>query len=811
MSFNLPNPCLIGILLVVSTHSGPQLVFKYPPDIVNPSKKKKAFEDVSNNDYQDGDLNDDDNNDDRSSGDTSNSDDDWNVENMSFYVGTKKDVILFLDDQERRRHKPKDQKTSDYKHSVNLSLSIDSSSVAQKVLSNTSDKQQEWTMTDSGMSSGTLKKTASGLSGSRRSSTSKKSIKGNTADYMKSLILGYEPDYLSEMLCPPRQMCNSRFEIMIDDLIFLGLPIHTLEDGSWRPNDSKRIASRKLSKIRYKNHEDDKSRKGSTEDSSPANTTVSDSKNSLNMFHLVFIMNPPIIESNYRIDEMFHYVISRLSLVLRYEQLKHNYVWNQVRLIAQIREDFRSMNTSDRFHNYLVERSSLCKLIADCYEQISKSNIANLSINKKLRSFQIPIKTEFSSLPEPTLPYIPGSNLSSTVNILANTGLVSIGETTRYGLNSPSPVTTYSSKFAFDNNGVFIDQDFIDEETDDNAEDIIYYALLLLDEPESIIKDIKTQPLSPLALFIRMIKPYESLLKLSNKIKAQKKYNLDLDQIKSFAFHLIYWRRARVILPLNPRSVYIVSPMAPLTIRLYEDISKFKEMFPTMPSLPHFLALLSSPSKKPRQFVSVIPSKDHKDIYLLALAWLIRHGYVTQLLTFLWLKVSKKVKIKVEEDLENEGLAANKKSKSKELKIEKRVNSGTDNTSKLNSNRSQADINQKHMVSSIDEHKSHGENGNSSKNLFYSIGTYIGLEEDEETIITDPGRATTLERRWINKIISEECKLSPDLVAIFYKLLKYMNGKTSLENLLLKGNISRSELRKLLFAIEDHIISVRHW
>ncbi|CCE73043.1 Piso0_000054 [Millerozyma farinosa CBS 7064] len=808
MSFNLPNPCLIGILLVVSTHSGPQLVFKYPPDIVNSLKKKKAFEDVSNNDSQYGASNDDD---EQSSGDKSYSDDDWNVENMNFYVGTKKDIISFLDDQERRRHKPKDRNTSDYKHSVSSSPSTDSASIAQKVSSNTSDKQPESTMTDSGMSSGTLKKTHSGVSGSRRSSASRKSIKGHTSDYMKSLILGYEPDYLSEMLCPPRQMCNSRFEIMIDDLIFLGLPIHSFEDGSWRQSDSKRVASRISSKIKYKSQEDDKSKKSSNENNAQDNPPAADSKNSLNMFHLVFIMNPPIIESNYRIDEMFHYVISRLSLVLRYEQSKHDYIWSQVRLIAQIREDFRSMNTTEEFHNFLVERSSLCKLIADCYEQISKSNIANLSINKKLRSFQIPIKTEFSSLPEPTLPYIPGSNLSSTVNILANTGLVSIGETTRYGLNSLDPVTSYSSKFALDNNGAFIDQDFIDEETDDNAEDIVYYALLLLDEPESIIKDIKTQPQSPLALFIRMIRPSESLLKLSNKIKTQKKNNLDLDQIKSFAFHLIYWRRARVILPLNPRSVYIVSPMAPLTIRLYEDISKFKDMFPTMPSLPHFLALLSSPSKKPRQFASIIPSKDHKDIYLLALAWLIRHGYVTQLLTFIWLKVSKKVKIKVEEDFENEGLDANKKNKSTESKIEKRINSGTDNTSKLNSNKAQSDSTRKNLVSNIDEHKNHIDNGNLSKNLFYSIGAYIGLEEDEETIITDPGRATTLERRWINKIISEECKLSPDLVVIFYKLLKYMNGKTSLENLLLKGNISRSELRKLLFAIEDHIISVRHW
>lgn len=31
MSLYLPNPCLQGILLAISTHNGPQLVYHYPP------------------------------------------------------------------------------------------------------------------------------------------------------------------------------------------------------------------------------------------------------------------------------------------------------------------------------------------------------------------------------------------------------------------------------------------------------------------------------------------------------------------------------------------------------------------------------------------------------------------------------------------------------------------------------------------------------------------------------------------------------------------------------------------------------------
>ena len=115
------------------------------------------------------------------------------------------------------------------------------------------------------------------------------------------------------------------------------------------------------------------------------------------MFHLVFVMNPPVIESNYRVDEMFHYVISRLSLVLRYEQQKHDYVSQQVKNILALRELLEGNES------LLTEKSSLSRVIRDCFEGISTSTIANLSINGKLRSFQIPIKTEFHSLPDPFL------------------------------------------------------------------------------------------------------------------------------------------------------------------------------------------------------------------------------------------------------------------------------------------------------------------------------------------------------------------------------------------------------------------------
>lgn len=715
MSLNLPNPSLIGILLVISTHSGPQLIYKYPFDLSNdPSRdeSKYALDDNEDDELYDHEESEDENevNENEMYGVNSRN---WDSKHIDYYMGTKSDLLKFLDEQDSRRRKitttsPSEEKHTKEKHGLTKTISKSSTMAS---LSTTSPPES--------------------------------SIQGE--------IFGTDAAYICEMLAPPKQMCNTRFEMTIQDKLFLGLPVHRLDNGQWRS-------------IGHNNEHDEEE--------------THTAKNSLNMFHLVFVMNPPVIESNYRVDEMFHYVISRLSLVLRYEQQKHDYVSQQVKNILALRELLEGNES------LLTEKSSLSRVIRDCFEGISTSTIANLSINGKLRSFQIPIKTEFHSLPDPSVPFLPASYLSSTVELLGDTSFINVGETSRYG-------------HAFNS---------VQDEENSAEKIIVYFALLLLDDPESIIKDMKTETDSTLAKFIRMIEPTESLLKLSARNS-----KLDISQIKDFAFHLIYWRRARVILPLSSRSVYIVSPMAPITIKLYDDISFFNRRFPTLPSLPHFLKLLSPQSRKPQQFATVIPSKDHRDRYLQALGWLIKHGYVTQLQTFIWLKISRKIKIKVEEDIENENLAKKKKKQKNGS-----VTVATANSSKTETPIMPTDNTSKQVSDSKDLDKPEDDEYASKPRLDglhdHIDGTpIVTLVQGDDTIILDPGRATTLERRWINKIIYEECKLSPELTAVFYKLLKYMNGKNSLELLLLKENISRSELRKLLLSIEEHIISVRHW
>jgi hypothetical protein len=116
------------------------------------------------------------------------------------------------------------------------------------------------------------------------------------------------------------------------------------------------------------------------------------------------------------------------------------------------------------------------------------------------------------------------------------------------------------------------------------------------------------------------------------------------------ASHLVYWRRARLIAPLSPRDTYIVSPNADFsTISAATQV--YAHRFPTLPTLPKVLSMLSG---TPRAFRTFIPTTEHREAYMEILAWLMRGGWVTQLRTFAWVRVTPEIKAQVAAEMERE-------------------------------------------------------------------------------------------------------------------------------------------------------------
>ena len=170
------------------------------------------------------------------------------------------------------------------------------------------------------------------------------------------LPIGYE-----HFLCPPSSFHKKRFEMTIDQLVFLGWPVFARENGEWkskRRSRSARDKTRRMSTISEQTL-GNSSRRASVQINEELEETTGDesageipelgkSKFSdgldilleeqedqgakanvsfgLNMFHVVFVLNPPPLEYQLRVDEMYKHVVKKFSKVLKWEQSKSSFV-----------------------------------------------------------------------------------------------------------------------------------------------------------------------------------------------------------------------------------------------------------------------------------------------------------------------------------------------------------------------------------------------------------------------------------------------------------------------------------------------------
>lgn len=658
-------------------------------------------------------------------------------------------------------------------------------------------------------------------------------------------IFDFSAEFVAEFCSPERAMCNTRFELTIDKFCFLGLPIHVDKEGNWKKMKKRKHLSKRSSSIgtkgsvslKQKDHNELVPTISSKEEQQLASKLKESSANgagtrdnhednnnqqniNMTMFHVCFIMDPPLSEYNERVDDMFRNVVARLSLHLRTLEAKESYVSRECSKILKERETIYKLsktyktlkNTGTKakyFYKRILTKSSLARALVSCVDNLQRNNITCLQLgDNKMITLQIPIQNELKVLPKFRLePVLKGSFLTSVLN-------------SKFLLKAPTKGDDLRSQLEEEN--IF---------GEDEEDDLLDYALLPLSEPDLIIQNLETTTMEDdvtsvlLVHLIRHIQPtlplksYEYLIDdvlgttpNSSQSFQERKESIQTNLLRSCALHLLYWRHVRIIIPLSSRNTYIVSPLAPIQgysndlvsnyhdrlfdnqrplIYQYQDM--FKESFSTLPILSLFLKLLST--GKPKPYGSIIPSKEHKPIYLRALAWLLRNGFVTQQLTFVCIRVDKQIKMQVEEDLEKEGY-------NKRKERNQNNHDQMDNIVPRKSSRNSSDLN------------SSAHNGNNNNNIDEFEEDMANFDygdpkmDRDYTIILEPERASAIEKRWIYKCIQDQ---PSDIQIIFNKLIKYFNGRTPMEVVLLKENITRHELKKLLIALDKYMLEFKHW
>ncbi|ORX55436.1 UPF0171-domain-containing protein [Piromyces finnis] len=435
-------------------------------------------------------------------------------------------------------------------------------------------------------------------------------------------FLGYDTQFLADILSPKSALCDQKFQLTINNLTFVGHPTLINSDSTHQKNS---ILNRYLKKKFEKNMNNISSNSNSSNNninqyniitksdkinntryahlmsSSPTsshyNSIDTDSAGSdeeetnkkmfskkdatnLTMFHVVFIIKPSDEKSfDNEIEKLYKNVILKLSHGLQHEQRYRSYVMQQIDLILSLKDE--SYEDSSQLMDCILHQSSLAHDLATVYDALISNKIAHIVINNSVDlSLQIP----------PSLP-----SFEDNDEIILSEEQI---------LNNDASFPTLRP----------------------------YHALLLLEDPEEIFKSFPKDPSPTLVELIQVVTPMQCFEELQSIL------DCSLSHIYKLAAHLVYWRKARIIDVISIRNVYVISPNANLDI-LPELCKDFENHFPGTDLLSIFSEL-----SIPRPFSSVIPSKDQRTLYLEIITYFLRHNLVTQLHMYIYLSISQEIK-----------------------------------------------------------------------------------------------------------------------------------------------------------------------
>lgn len=422
-------------------------------------------------------------------------------------------------------------------------------------------------------------------------------------------VLGFGVEDIARMLCPTNRAFNKkRFELRMDQLVFLGQPRFANLDGSWS-SKSKEKGNMRSSRERGQAGEglsgslhmaEEEQETSASEGDSEIESTLSSSDGlDLAMFNVVLVLNPPPLEHRIRIRAMYRHIVKPFSKALKQEHRRTGYVRREAEHLLESRDRAKAHNTCTKAASSSTPSScSLAGAIEQLFVAISEFKIAHVRLSgSKGLSLQIPQPVSTSLAPTPAAPQRPG-----------------------LWLTTAKLIETYDSSTALSPHA----------------------ALLLLEDPESLLKDTAQDGTPGKDILIALVKHYNPRKSIA-KVAAGSQGELSLEELQLISGQLIYWRKALAISPLKARDTYIVSPNCDLQA-LQKAMLVFARCFPNTRSLTNMLAELTD--VKP--WGQHIPSSDHFGTYMDILAWLVKGGWVCLLRKFAHVRVNPGVKAEVE-------------------------------------------------------------------------------------------------------------------------------------------------------------------
>ncbi|KLO18243.1 hypothetical protein SCHPADRAFT_866880 [Schizopora paradoxa] len=686
---------------------------------------------------------------------------------------------------------------------------------------------------------------------SRRASPSKdgdishQSISLEEAEY--SNLLGYSAEFLAGILSPTDNICHQKFDLVVDDLAFIGHPVCADTDGSWKfkedtfPDRSRRGRG---------------SRAGSGRDTDTAHISpitaefpkaILDRQSGLQTFHLVLVLDVPDPSSSAsgNLFKYFHVLYEQIAFtvtaMLYQEQVLHRYVDSECDVLIRLREIAMNKGTSfSEFVGQALDDSSLARAIKALHDSIKSNTIARLVINNVGIEVQLPPQLDKLLHPEDDNP-----------DYVEHAGPVEVswGPELHFGWSLPG-LAPWKSLLLFD----------LDEEHNELKRN--------LNQPGMTPKD---QMLAEgLIQFLETVSIFDSLATVAHSL------DWDLEtQVYPTVRWLVYHRRAKIVDTVH-RGLRTVFALPSKTERSLPDLTaEFARAFPqpVIPPLPKLFATISNPSNSattpaatspsynpvstslqtgiqleaPHFFATVVKSKDLIPLYQDVVIWLLRHDALVTLHLRIRLVATAKIKSRARQAMDHAAKRrANRRLSSAEdaagLEDPEELNgthhsrsfsrrtSGATHTlndqfgddkdsdallisesSSFRQRRYSSRSNKSDLVGMVIPEEKDNYDGDSDgvdldgdgDESESGDGATFGEIEDDllPSIIRDPGMATPLQRKWI-KAMSEG--KSEEIKRRFEAVNQYFDGKRTDDEILHKADISRKQLREVLHHYEEH-------
>ena len=180
-------------------------------------------------------------------------------------------------------------------------------------------------------------------------------------------LLGYSVDFLSSVLCPQGSMCHQKFELVVDDLAFIGHPVCADSDGAWRFKPEKFKPSSRGRETRECAESASPCKDVSTSPEIPPFDPPSQSA-WLHTFHFVLVLDLPDPSSSASgnlskyFNILYDQIAFTLAAVLYQEQILSNFVEKECDILNALKESCISKGKylvalESRFKAYMAQAS----------------------------------------------------------------------------------------------------------------------------------------------------------------------------------------------------------------------------------------------------------------------------------------------------------------------------------------------------------------------------------------------------------------------------------------------------------------------